>query len=97
MLTNIPSSQFAMSILCVLACIYWSQQSKESSRLRQDSDLDEADNKSKGQSPSQSHQRTQSLSDKYSCHGGNSSSSLIQRKNIVDNQSVDSRNGSTVH
>lgn len=86
-----------MSILCVLACIYWSQQSSgaSSSRSRQDSDWDEADNSSsssKGQSPStQSHQRTQSLSEKC-MNSGNNSSVLIQRK--VNDQSI---NGSTVH
>ena len=52
-----------MSILCVLACVYWSQLARSARRTRLDSDIDEGQDSSKGRSPS--HQRTQSMNDKF--------------------------------
>ena len=77
--------QFAMSILCVLACVYWSQSARAARRARLDSDLEEQ--ASKGRSAS--HQRTQSMNEKYIISGGNSTQMLIQRK--VDQSII--RNG----
>ena len=76
-----------MSILCVLACVYWSQSNSSKSRVRLDSDLDDEGQPIRKGGRSPSHQRTQSMNETYINSGSsNSNQFLIQRK--VDRSSI---------